>query len=99
MTLSANYNTYNTCLRIISGRGFNLKIEGEITEDGCYPTDVLWIAEKDVFEFRADNPVELLGLIAIYDHLCPAKDTSYWWHVDGADLMDELMRSTFPELG
>jgi hypothetical protein len=77
------------------GRGYDLRITGEIEEDGQYPTDCHWIAEKDGFYFCADNPIELLGLIAVRDHLHPPEDAPYWWRTEGADLYSELKHRAF----
>lgn len=51
----------------------------------------LWFAEKDGFYFCADNPIELLGLVAVRDHMKPAEDVSYWWRTDGPDLHAEFL--------
>ena len=97
MGLASNANVRNTCLRILRQRGYALCVEGELDADGCYPVDAHWIAEKDGFHFCGDNPIELLGLVAIYDHVQPDEDKSYWWVVDGDDIWTELMEATFPD--
>lgn len=96
MPLGSNLNVWNACLRILRLREYSLKVEGELDEDGCWPTDALWIAEKDGFRFMGDNPIELLGLVGIYDHVRPAEDTDYWWRVAGEDIRSELMLEAFP---
>lgn len=98
MSLGSNFNVYNTCLLIIQGKGFDLHVEGELDEDGCYPSDLLWIAQKGDFIFKADNPIELLGLIAIYDHVQPTLDTPYWWRIDGKSIGDQLLQQAFPQI-
>jgi hypothetical protein len=96
MSLSSSGNVHNTCLRILRQRGFALSVDGEQDADGCYPTDCLWIAEKEGYRFAADNPIELLGLVAIYDHVQPQGEAKgYWWHVDGPDLWREWMQAAF----
>ncbi len=77
-------------------REYKISVEGEMTEDG-YPSDALWIAEKDGFRFVAANPIELLGLIGIYDYVKPSKDIPYWWYIDGKDIWTEVMSEAFPE--
>jgi hypothetical protein len=99
MSLYSHANVYNTCLRILRSRGFAPRVEGELTADGCYPTSAQWFAEKEGFSFIADNPVELLGLVAIYDHVHPEDDRPYWWAVDGSDIWSALMEAAFPENG
>ena len=96
MSLSSNFNVYNTCLRILRVRGFELHVEGELDADGCYPTDVVWIAKKAGFRFMTHNPIELIGLVAIYDHVQPTENRPYWWLVEGPDIWDELMEKAFP---
>ena len=81
MGLASNGNVRNTCLRILRQRGYALRVEGELDADGCYPAEAFWIAEKNGFHFCGDNPIELLGLVAIYDHVQPKEDESYWWVV------------------
>jgi hypothetical protein len=97
MSLGSHANVYNTCLRILRNRGFALRVEGEMTADGCYPPDALWIAEKEWFHFAADNPIELLGLVAVYDYVRPKEASPYWWVVQGPDLWRELMEEAFPD--
>ena len=36
------------------------------------------------------NPIELLGLIAIYDERKPASPSEYWWQIDEPDLLAQL---------
>src|SRR4051794_32250499 len=97
MSLSSHANVYNSCLRILRERGYSLRVEGEMTPDGCYPTDATWVAERGEFVFRGDNPIELLGLVAIYDHVRPEEARPYWWSVEGPDLWSELMETAFPD--
>jgi len=98
MSLGSHANVYNTCLRILRRRGYTLRVDGEMTADGCYPTTCIWIAEQGEYCFAADNPIELLGLVAIYDHLRPqAEAKSYWWFVEGPDIWTELMETAFPD--
>ena len=97
MPLGSHVNVRNTCLQILRIRGYKLTIQGELDDEGCYPTDALWIAEKDGFRFMADNPIELFGLIGIYDYVQPKEDIPYWWRIEGPDIWSELMAETFPE--
>ncbi len=64
-SLSSHANVHNTCLRILRQRGYRLWVEGELDEDGMYPNDLAWMAEKNGYTFHADNPIELLGLTGI----------------------------------
>ena len=95
MGLASNANVHNTCLRILAAKGYALRVNGEPEEDGQHPTRCFWIAEKDEFYFCADNPIELLGLVAIRDHVNPPEDISYWWRVEGPDLYSEITERAF----
>lgn len=95
MGLGSHCNVHNTCLRILAAKGYALRVEGEVEEEGQYPTRCLWIAEKDDFYFCAHNPIELMGLVAIRDHLQPPDDVDYWWGTKGPDLSSELLERAF----
>ncbi|MDB5335272.1 MAG: hypothetical protein JWN70_891 [Planctomycetaceae bacterium] len=97
MGLSSQANVYNTCLRILRDRGHELEVSGDQLDDGIYPTDLHWIARKNGFTFSADNPIELLGLVAIFDFKQPTEDCPYWWTVEGADVWSQLMETAFPD--
>ena len=75
----------------------NCVSRGELDADGCYPPFAHWIAERDCFYFCGDNPIELLGLVAVYDHVQPERDVPYWWVVEGEDIWIELMEAAFPD--
>jgi hypothetical protein len=95
--LASHGNVYNTCLRILRARGFELAVSGEPQPDGNYPVERQWFARKEGFYFCADNPIELLGLVAVYDYVRPADDRPYWWKVDGPDVESELLEAAFPD--
>jgi hypothetical protein len=97
MGLASHLNVFNTCLLILRARGFELEVSGERRDDGCYPVGCHWIARKDGFYFCGDNPIELLGLVAIYDHIQPTEDRSYWWRIEGPDVWEELLEAAFPD--
>lgn len=95
MGLTSHLNVWNTCLHILRKRGFALRVDGELMPDGCYPIQAIWIAEKGIFYFSADNPIELIGLVAVHDHVQPSADVPYWWRTDSDDLYAELMEQRF----
>lgn len=97
MGLASHANVYNTCLRILRSRGFALNVRGELEPDGSYPVACRWIARKGDFYFCGDNPIELLGLVAVSDHVRPHEDRPYWWAVEGPDIRSELLESAFPD--
>jgi hypothetical protein len=45
--------------------------------------------ERDI-RLRGDNPIELLDLAAILEYQRPGCDTTYWWPVEGEDLVAML---------
>lgn len=95
--LSSHVGVYDTCLRVLTKRGYEVSVRGEIDEDGePIPSELLWIARRGAFEFRADNPVELLGLCAIEWEVAPAEPTPRWWVVEGEDLLRETLKRAFP---
>ena len=55
-----------------------------------YP--ITWRAERNGYDFAADDPIELLGLTAVYEFKNPAEPpTNYWWVVEGEDIYKELL--------
>jgi hypothetical protein len=97
MSLGSHFNVYNSCLIILCDCGFYIEAQGEIDAELCYPTDSSWIAEKDGFRFIADNPIELLGLVRIYDYVKPKEDLPYWWRIEWKYLWSEIMSEAFDE--
>lgn len=92
-SLATAGNVHSTCLRILRARGYALAREIGRYEEDDGPHG--YRAEKDGFSFSADNPIELLGLVAIYEHVAPAADEPYWWHVEGPNIEDELLERGF----
>ena len=99
-TLGSHANVYNTCLRILRQRGFRLWVEGELDENGCYPVEMDWFAEIKEATFQAYNPIELLGLVYIYElngsTVDGADPEPYWWSVPGDNIREELLHQAFP---
>lgn len=79
--LSSYPDVYNTCLVILERKGFALTYD---------KTNDSWVASILNFEFRGDNPIELLGLASIHEHLSPSADTEYWWKIDTPDVLGRL---------
>jgi hypothetical protein len=96
--LSSHANVYNTCLLILRERGYKLRVEGEQDGEGMIiPTSLNWVAIDDGYQMNADNPIELLGLVTIYELRKAGPDPKpYWWNVSGPDIYDELMDHAFP---
>jgi hypothetical protein len=93
-SLGSHANVYNTCLRVLKIRGYTLWIEGFIDKNTGSADPFLWYAKKNGRVFYADNPIELLGLTTIDEHVGSVDDTqSYWWVVEGPDIWDELIEN------
>jgi hypothetical protein len=77
--LSYHANVHNTALVILQRRGYRLWTEGDT-----------YRAEKDGWDFLADDPVQLLGLVGIFEDRQPARYREYWWKIDEPRLLTEL---------
>jgi len=96
--LASHINVHNTCLRTLRERGYRLGIEGELDEDVMYPAELAWMAEQNNATFVAYNPIELLGLTAIYESVNPVGETQdYWWSVEGPNIREELLEAALPD--
>lgn len=94
--LGSNANVWNTCLRIIRDCGFELRLESDDPEADMM--DCFWVAEKNGYDLWAGNPIELLGLVKIYECTNPKNEVvPYWWVVKGTDIIDELAERKWPE--
>ena len=79
--LSYYSNVHNTALVILQQKGYRVW-----TEDA----QQRYCAEKDGWDFMADDPVQLLGLVAIHDFHRPADFAEYWWRLREPWLLDAL---------
>jgi hypothetical protein len=94
-SLGSAGNVHATCLRILRAKGYALRRDIGRYEDDDGPYG--YLAEKDGFTFAADDPIELLGLTAIYEHVRPTHDEPYWWFVEGPDIRDEITERAIEE--
>jgi|SRR6516165_9201291 hypothetical protein len=88
---------WNACLLILRERGYRLYILRDSDEIDS-TTACTWCAEKDGMKFKADKPIELLGLVAIREHHGQSRDTPYWWRIEGPNLMAELEEAWISKL-
>lgn len=79
--LSDYTNVYNTALAVLKQKGYQLWYE---------PTSELFGAEKDGWDFLADTPSALLGMVAIYESTAPEQYSEYWWRKDAEQLYGNL---------
>ena len=47
-------------------------------------------AERDGWDLSATSPVELLGLVMIYETKQPQDYTEYWWREQGPDVLSRI---------
>jgi hypothetical protein len=76
-TLSSYSNVFNTCLLILREKGWRFWVDGK-----GKPTEAFW-AEKDGWDLVGYSPVELLGLVAIFERKNPKTPKDYWWREEG----------------
>ncbi|NRD64767.1 hypothetical protein HRD49_23720 [Corallococcus exiguus] len=69
-TLSEYTNVYDTALIILEQKGFQVWYDKRAQ---------VFCAEKDGWDFMANSPCGLLGVVAIYEHKRPEKYEEYWW--------------------
>ena len=79
--LSSYLNVYNTALVLIQRSGFHCEHNKH---------DDTWVAVRKECRLQADNPVELLGLVSVYEKRAGTDDGEYWWRIDSPDLLKLL---------
>ncbi len=90
-SLATHINVWETCLQQLHRNGFTLRVEFDEDERPRY-----WYAERDRFDFVADNPIELLGLTSVYEDIRPTRDDPYWWSAStdtSIQILDHLYRN------
>lgn len=83
-TLFGYSNVYNTCILMLRRKGWRVWLEGKGTD-----AEVLW-AERDGWDLVGQNPLELLGLVHIFEHKQPKTFAEYWWREDGPQLYQRV---------
>lgn len=84
--LSEYSNVHNTVFNIIINKGYKLWYNKE-TEMYC--------AEKNRWDFMADTPCSLLGIISIYEYKNPQSYQEYWWK-DESSLSEKNLSTQAP---
>jgi hypothetical protein len=69
-------NVYSSALATLAQKGYQVWYNSK---------SELFCAEKDGWDFIAENPISLLGLIGIYESLSPLEYSEYWWRREGPD--------------
>ena len=85
--LSEYSNVTNTAINILIKKGYRV---WHIAENEMY------CAEKNGWDFMADSPCGLLGIISIYEFKNPKKYEEYWWREEDISLKHALS-STPPQ--
>ena len=85
--LAAYSNVLNTALVVLQRKGY--RVWSDANEEN-------WFAEKDGWDFMADDPIQLLGLIGIYEFRQPQEYSEYWWQMQEPFLIDSTPK-TAPE--
>jgi hypothetical protein len=83
-------NVWNSCLLLARAMGFSLRLVGHPDQDGSISHCSWRATREDGTELTAANPIELAGLIALYNHHWPQRNEEYWWRINGPDLLKEL---------
>ena len=78
VSLVAAGNTYNPCLLLLQGKGYQLRAE----ESG---ERVLWMASKEGHSFLAYSPPELLGIVVLWENLGSG------WNQQHPNLIGEIL--------
>ncbi|EPX64325.1 hypothetical protein D187_005459 [Cystobacter fuscus DSM 2262] len=81
--LSEYTNVYNTALLILQKKGFQVWLDESID---------MYCAEKDGWDFMAQTPCGLLGVVAIFEYKQPSEYREYWWQEQGQDIYSNLPR-------
>jgi hypothetical protein len=77
-------NVYNTAILILQRKGFRVWYD-EATDTYC--------CERDGWDFMANTPTSLLGLVAIFEYKQPATYREYWWREEGPFVYPDLPRT------
>ncbi|MFT3776495.1 MAG: hypothetical protein QM820_64970 [Minicystis sp.] len=72
--LSSHPNVYETCLRVLADRGWRASLSPRDVDE-----DDIWRATKGDVELWADNPIELLGLVGVWEARWPGEYVPWWW--------------------
>jgi hypothetical protein len=82
--LGAYSNVLNTALVVLERKGFRVWSD-EAQEN--------WYAERDGWDFIADDPIQLLGLVSIFEHRKPTEFREYWWQLQEPYLIDNVPKA------
>ena len=81
--LSEYSSVHNTVFNILTDKGYRLWYEKK---------QEMYYAEKDGWDFVANTPCALLGLVAIYEYKMPEHYYEYWWKDEKLDLIKSISK-------
>lgn len=79
--LSEYANVHSSAIMILREKGFRCWVDDGTQTYRC---------EKGGWDFLAESPVGLLGLVAMFEHIAPTQYREYWWRQDGAPALETL---------
>lgn len=82
--LSYHSNVHDSALALLRRKGFQVWKDGQSQHYG---------AERDGWDFFAYDPVELVGLVAMFEASAPAAYCEYWWRDDSARGLEQTLPS------
>ena len=85
--LSEHVNVWRSAIAVLEAKGFQVWVQND-GETFC--------AEREGWDFMAESPVALLGLVSIFEHRSPPRYEDYWWRTEGALNLSELSSSPIP---
>jgi hypothetical protein len=68
-------NVYNSALQVLESKGFRVWIDKQAD---------MFCAERNGWDLMAENPISLLGLVALLEHRSPDIYKEYWWKSEGS---------------
>ena len=80
MTIASNPNVFSCPIRI--AEKYRWEISTKKLEGSSKTESYEWGASKEDRKVVAQNPIELLGLIKIYEDRYSGSHEPYWWKVD-----------------
>ncbi|WP_194205149.1 hypothetical protein [Superficieibacter sp. 1612_C1] len=78
--LSEYTNVYNTALNVLDKKGFRTWYDDEVD---------MFCAEKDGWDFMAESPCALLGIVSIFEYKKPSSYSEYWWKLEEKKLFPD----------
>lgn len=80
-------NVYTTAVTVLEQAGFQVWYDEETELYGC---------ERGGWDFMAESPVGLLGLVKLYETMAPEQYGEYWWRREDGTPFRELPRAPRP---